>query len=109
VQHSEPAGRFACRVPESWARAAFMLGADIAWRRHGRGVQVLERNMRRAIGRTRTRGNRAAVPGGDALVHGSRAPNRRICTRSAIRAELTPGPHVRRVSIRTARLNWGLV
>jgi integrase len=25
VRHSEPAARFACRVPESWARAAFML------------------------------------------------------------------------------------
>ena len=39
-----------CRVPESCARAAFMLGADIAWRRQGHGVQVLEGNLRRVIG-----------------------------------------------------------
>ena len=39
-----------CRVPESWARAAFTLGADIAWRRQGHGVQVLEGNLRRVIG-----------------------------------------------------------
>jgi phosphatidylinositol dimannoside acyltransferase len=39
-----------CRVPESWARAAFMLGADIGWRRQGHGVQVLEGNLRRVIG-----------------------------------------------------------
>jgi phosphatidylinositol dimannoside acyltransferase len=31
-------------------RAAFMLGADIAWRRQGHGVQVLEGNLRRVIG-----------------------------------------------------------
>ena len=34
-----------CRAPESWSRAAFMLGADIAWRRQGHGVQVLEGNL----------------------------------------------------------------
>ena len=39
-----------CRVPESWSRAAFMLGADIAWRRQGHGVQVLEGNLQRVIG-----------------------------------------------------------
>jgi phosphatidylinositol dimannoside acyltransferase len=39
-----------CRLPESWARAAFTLGADIAWRRRRHGVQVLERNLRRVIG-----------------------------------------------------------
>jgi phosphatidylinositol dimannoside acyltransferase len=40
----------ACRVPESWARAAFRLGADIAWRRRGEGVRVLEGNLRRVTG-----------------------------------------------------------
>jgi phosphatidylinositol dimannoside acyltransferase len=40
----------ACRVPESWARAAFLLAGDIAWRRQGRGVQRLEANLRRVIG-----------------------------------------------------------
>jgi phosphatidylinositol dimannoside acyltransferase len=39
-----------CRIPESWARRAFQLAADIAWRRQGRGVQRLEANLRRVIG-----------------------------------------------------------
>jgi phosphatidylinositol dimannoside acyltransferase len=38
------------RVPEPWARWAFMTVADIAWRRQGPGVQVLEGNLRRVIG-----------------------------------------------------------
>ena len=40
----------ACRVPESWARSAFLLAGDIAWRRQGRGVERLEANLRRVIG-----------------------------------------------------------
>jgi phosphatidylinositol dimannoside acyltransferase len=40
----------ACRVPESWARSAFRLAGDIAWRRQGRGMQRLEANLRRVIG-----------------------------------------------------------
>jgi lauroyl/myristoyl acyltransferase len=39
-----------CRVPESWARGAFEFGADLAWRRQGHQVQVLEANLRRVIG-----------------------------------------------------------
>ena len=39
-----------CRVPESWARSAFLFAGDIAWRRQGRGVQRLEANLRRVIG-----------------------------------------------------------
>jgi phosphatidylinositol dimannoside acyltransferase len=39
-----------CRVPESWARGAFMAAADIAWRRQGPGVQVLEANLLRVTG-----------------------------------------------------------
>ena len=39
-----------CRVPESWARSVFMAAADIAWRRQGPRVQVLEGNLRRVIG-----------------------------------------------------------
>jgi KDO2-lipid IV(A) lauroyltransferase len=39
-----------CRVPESWARAGFQFGADIAWRRQGPGVQVLEANLQRITG-----------------------------------------------------------
>jgi lauroyl/myristoyl acyltransferase len=38
-----------CRVPESWARALFNFGADLAWRRQGRGVQVLEGNLLRVL------------------------------------------------------------
>jgi lauroyl/myristoyl acyltransferase len=39
-----------CRVPESWAREAFTIGADIAWRRQGPRVQILEANLRRVLG-----------------------------------------------------------
>jgi phosphatidylinositol dimannoside acyltransferase len=39
-----------CRLPESWMRGAFRFFADLAWRRQGPGVQVLEGNLRRATG-----------------------------------------------------------
>jgi phosphatidylinositol dimannoside acyltransferase len=38
-----------CRMPESWARWAFTEVADIAWRRQGPKVQVLEANLRRVL------------------------------------------------------------
>jgi phosphatidylinositol dimannoside acyltransferase len=38
-----------CRLPESWARWAFARVADIAWRRQGPKVQVLEANLRRVL------------------------------------------------------------
>jgi phosphatidylinositol dimannoside acyltransferase len=38
-----------CRVPESWARRAFAGAADIAWRRQGPSVQVLEANLHRVL------------------------------------------------------------
>jgi lauroyl/myristoyl acyltransferase len=38
-----------CRVPESWARWVFTRVADIAWRRQGPKVQVLEANLRRVL------------------------------------------------------------
>jgi KDO2-lipid IV(A) lauroyltransferase len=38
-----------CRLPESVARALFNFGADVAWRREGGGVQVLEGNLVRVI------------------------------------------------------------
>jgi KDO2-lipid IV(A) lauroyltransferase len=38
-----------CRVPESWARWVFRVAADIAWRRQGPGVQVLEANLLRVL------------------------------------------------------------
>jgi phosphatidylinositol dimannoside acyltransferase len=39
-----------CRMPESWAKSAFDAVADIAWRRQGPRVQVLEGNLRRVLG-----------------------------------------------------------
>src|SRR5216683_2966285 len=39
-----------CRLPESWAQRGFRFFADLAWRRQGPGVQVLEGNLRRVIG-----------------------------------------------------------
>jgi KDO2-lipid IV(A) lauroyltransferase len=39
-----------CRMPESWARRLFRLAADLAWRRRGPRVQVLEANLRRVLG-----------------------------------------------------------
>ncbi len=38
------------RVPESWATEAFQFVADIAWRRQGPSVQVLEGNLLRVLG-----------------------------------------------------------
>ncbi|MGO8959032.1 MAG: phosphatidylinositol mannoside acyltransferase [Streptosporangiaceae bacterium] len=39
-----------CRLPESWSARAFQFVADIAWRRQGPRVQVLEGNLARVIG-----------------------------------------------------------
>ncbi len=39
-----------CRLPESWAAAAFRFVADIAWRRQGPAIRVLEGNLRRVLG-----------------------------------------------------------
>jgi phosphatidylinositol dimannoside acyltransferase len=38
-----------CRVPEAWARWVFTRVADVAWRRQGPKVQVLEANLRRVL------------------------------------------------------------
>src|SRR5882672_1271572 len=38
-----------CRLPESVARAFFNFGADVAWRRQGPGVRVLEGNLVRVL------------------------------------------------------------
>lgn len=43
-----------CRVPESWAQWGFRFVADIAWRRQGPSVQVLEGNLRRVTGEEAT-------------------------------------------------------
>jgi lauroyl/myristoyl acyltransferase len=39
-----------CRVPESWGRWVFQQAGEIAWRRQGLGVQMLEANLRRVVG-----------------------------------------------------------
>jgi len=41
--------KLVCRAPESWAHGAFMFAADVAWRRQGPRVQVLEGNLLRVI------------------------------------------------------------
>ena len=41
------------RLPESVARGLFDFGADVAWRRQGGGVQVLEGNLLRVLGTDR--------------------------------------------------------
>ena len=46
-----------CRLPESWAQRGFRFAADLAWRRQGPGVRVLEGNLRRVIG--------SQAPGGE--------------------------------------------
>jgi KDO2-lipid IV(A) lauroyltransferase len=46
----EAGWRLVCRLPEPWARQLFAFGADIAWRRQGPGVQVLEGNLVRVLG-----------------------------------------------------------
>jgi KDO2-lipid IV(A) lauroyltransferase len=38
-----------CRLPESWSRKAFEFTADLAWRRQGPRIQVLEGNLRRVL------------------------------------------------------------
>jgi phosphatidylinositol dimannoside acyltransferase len=42
-----------CRLPASWARRAFAAVADVAWRRQGPKVQVLEANLRRVLSYSR--------------------------------------------------------
>ena len=39
-----------CRLPESWSAPAFRFFADLAWRRQGPGIGVLEGNLRRVLG-----------------------------------------------------------
>ena len=39
-----------CRLPEPLAKRAFETAADIAWRRQGPQIQVLEANLRRVLG-----------------------------------------------------------
>ena len=39
-----------CRLPESWVRRGFAAVSEIAWRRQGHGVQVLEGNLLRVLG-----------------------------------------------------------
>jgi KDO2-lipid IV(A) lauroyltransferase len=42
--------KLVCKVPESWAEGAFMFAANVAWRRQGPRVRVLEGNLRRVLG-----------------------------------------------------------
>jgi len=51
------------RLPESVARGFFNFGTDIAWRREGGGVQVLEGNLTRILGTDRGSASTASDPG----------------------------------------------
>ncbi len=42
--------KLVCRLPEPAARQAFLAAGDLAWRRQGPRVQVLEGNLRRVVG-----------------------------------------------------------
>jgi phosphatidylinositol dimannoside acyltransferase len=64
-----------CRLPESWMRALFRFGADVAWRRQGHGVQVLEGNLLRVL-RTDPAGSGSADVDGKELRTLSRAVTR---------------------------------
>jgi len=61
-----------CRLPEPAARALFYAGADVAWRRQGAGVQVLEGNLVRVL-RTSAAGSLPADEFGKELRTLSRA------------------------------------
>ncbi len=37
-------------LPEAWMRLLFRVAGDVAWRRRGKGVRQLERNLRRVVG-----------------------------------------------------------
>ncbi len=50
-----------CHLPERWTAAAFRGAADIAWRRQGPRVQVLEGNLRRVLGADATGAELRAV------------------------------------------------
>jgi phosphatidylinositol dimannoside acyltransferase len=43
--------RLVCRLPEEWAAGAFRFFADLAWRRQGPKVRILEANLVRVLGR----------------------------------------------------------
>jgi KDO2-lipid IV(A) lauroyltransferase len=45
------AAAMATWLPEAVVRRLFFFGADLAWRRRGRGVVQLERNLRRVVGK----------------------------------------------------------
>jgi phosphatidylinositol dimannoside acyltransferase len=66
-----------CKLPESWARDLFTAGADIAWRRQGGGVQVLEGNLLRVL---RAQAAPAGSPAGQAEPDGAvlRALSRQV-------------------------------
>jgi lauroyl/myristoyl acyltransferase len=66
-----------CKLPESWARYLFTLGADIAWSRQGHGVQVLEGNLLRVL---RPQGGEGSALPGQAGLDGAelRALSRQV-------------------------------
>jgi lauroyl/myristoyl acyltransferase len=70
-----------CRLPEPVARAIFMAGAEIAWRRQGGGVQVLEGNLMRVC-----RTDPAGSPAADALDRPVDGKELRMLSRAVLRS-----------------------
>jgi lauroyl/myristoyl acyltransferase len=65
-----------CRLPEPVARALFNFGADVAWRRQGAGVRVLEGNLVRVL----------AATSGDSLPPGEFGAELRALSRAVMRS-----------------------
>jgi lauroyl/myristoyl acyltransferase len=69
------------RLPESVARWLFNVGADVAWRRQGGGVRVLEGNLLRVLGT-----GRGSEPAPDSLGAGVDGADLRALSRAVLRS-----------------------
>jgi KDO2-lipid IV(A) lauroyltransferase len=78
--------RLVARLPESVARALFNFGADIAWRRQGAGVQVLEGNLTRILGTDRGSASTADSPGTGAARTEEEGAELRALSRAVLRS-----------------------
>jgi lauroyl/myristoyl acyltransferase len=75
-----------CRLPESVARGLFNVGAGIAWRRQGGGVQILEGNLTRILGTDRGAASPADSPGTGADGTGEEGADLRALSRAVMRS-----------------------
>jgi phosphatidylinositol dimannoside acyltransferase len=74
------------RLPESVARGLFNVGADVAWRRQGGGVQVLEGNLTRILGTNRGSVSPADSPGTGAGRTAEEGAELRALSRAVLRS-----------------------